>query len=159
MVVKGKKKEKLLSHQSRSLSPPLLDKISFQVLLTMNQADGPDEYLLLPKETVCLRESITIQNQGHCACTQGKHWGFSHTWLRTQLCRLGHCSAECPAIGCSLHPVESRCGDLQQEVSGLDKRIQLKPEGLQDPGAFLWERSSEGGQVYTLESFTLETES
>lgn len=129
--------------------PPLPDKISFQVLLRMNQADDPDEYLLLPKETLCLCESINIKNQGHSACTQGRLWGFSHTWLRAQLCRLSHYGPECPAMGCSLHPVESTHGNLQQEGSGLDKRTQLKPDGLQDRGAFLLgERQSKRTSMY-----------
>lgn len=58
----------------------------------MNQADGPDEYLLLPKETLCLCEAINIKNQGHSPCTQGRLWGFAQAWLRAQLCRLNHCS-------------------------------------------------------------------
>lgn len=40
-------------------------------------------------------------------------------------------------MGCLLHLVESTHGNLKQEGSGLDKRTQLKPEGLQDRGAFL----------------------
>lgn len=70
MVVKEKKKKKLkqLSHRSlSSFSPPPWDKISVQVLLSMNQADGPDDFLLLPKETLpacvkplTLRSKVTL---------------------------------------------------------------------------------------------------
>lgn len=151
MVVKEEEKNRTfpsLSLLFLSL-PPLPDKISFQMLLRMNQADDPDEYLLLPKETLCLCEAINIKNQGHSACTQGRLWGFSHTWLGAQLCMLSHYGPECPAMGCLLHPVESTHGNLQQEGSGLDKRTQLKPERLQDRGTFLLgERQSKRTSIH-----------
>lgn len=106
MVVKEEEKNRTFPSLSLLFLSllPLPDKISFQMLLRMNQADDPDEYLLLPKETLCLCEAINIKNQGHSACTQGRLWGFSHTWLGAQLCRLSHYGPECPAVGCFIIP-------------------------------------------------------
>ena len=80
---KKKKERKLLSHSSLSSfsPPPLLDKISFQVLLSMNQADGPDDYLLLPKEMLpaCVKpltSSIKVTLPALCSHTPGREHGF-----------------------------------------------------------------------------------
>ena len=58
--------------------------------------------------------------------------------------------------GLFITPRESKCGNLQQEGSGLDKQTQLKPEELQGPGAFLLGERQVEGLAYSLESFTLE---
>lgn len=98
VVGKGTKKEKrkLLSHSSLSSfsPPPLADKISFQVLLSMNQADGPDDYLMLPKETLpaCVKpltSSVKVTLPALCSHTPGREHGFM---AQSILLRVIHCT-------------------------------------------------------------------